>query len=53
MDRRLLDDESSLGHLYLKRRVVEIAAAAALKSCRQRLVDATVQSDEVASGAER
>jgi hypothetical protein len=51
--RRLLDHESSLGHVYFERRVVEVGAVAVLQARRERLEDEAVQADGVAAGAER
>jgi hypothetical protein len=53
MDRRLLDDECPLWDFDLERGVIEVACAAVLQSSRHRLVDATVEPDELPTGAER
>jgi hypothetical protein len=52
VDRRLLDHECSLRDFNLKRGVVEVARRPPLQPRRQRLVDATVEPDEVPARAE-
>jgi hypothetical protein len=53
VDRRLLDHEPPVWDLDLERGVVQIARSPPRQSCRQRLVYAAVEADEVAAGAER
>jgi hypothetical protein len=53
VDRRLLDHVFCLGQLQLQRGVVEVARRSSLQSCRDGLVDATVEPDEVAARPER
>jgi hypothetical protein len=53
VDRRLLDHERSLRKFDLKRGVVEIARRPPLQPRGQRLVDASVEPDEVPARAER
>ena len=52
VDRRLLDDERPLGDFDLERGVVEVTRRTPPHPGRQRLVDATVEADEVSTGAE-
>ena len=52
-DRRLLDDELRLRDFDLERGVVEVTGRTPLHPRRQRLVDATVEPDEVPARAER
>jgi hypothetical protein len=51
--RRLLDHEAALRQVHLQGRVVEIAAIAALESCREPFEDLPVQANGMAAGAER
>ena len=53
VDRRLLDHERSLREFDLKRGVVEVARRPPLQPRGQRLVDASVEPDEVPARAER
>lgn len=53
MDRRLLDHERSLREFDLKRGVVEVARRPSLQVRGQRLVDASVEPDEVPARAKR
>ena len=52
-DRGLLDHESTVRHVHFERRVIKVAAAAAVNGRVTSLVDAPVQPDEVAACAER
>ena len=49
----LLDHKTSLRHAHHKRRVVEVAAISPLEPRRNRLEDAAVQADRVATRPER
>jgi hypothetical protein len=53
VNRRLLDHEPPLWDVDLERGVVEVTCAAVLQSSRHRLVDTTVEPDELPTGAER
>ncbi|MET0973376.1 MAG: hypothetical protein ABWY95_08140 [Thermoleophilaceae bacterium] len=48
---RLLDHERSLRNLDPERGVIEVARRPPLQACGQRLIDATVEPDEVPTGA--
>jgi hypothetical protein len=50
---RLLDHKPTARHVHYKRGVVEVVPAAAVDCCVTRLVDATVQPDDVAASAKR
>jgi hypothetical protein len=52
-DRRHLDDEASLRHAYIERRVIELARAAPLAARHQGLEDSPVQAHGTSARAER